>query len=73
MLPDPIRVAWLSSFVKEVTGLIIKNKCFEICELDQGKKSVPIMEIFRCKLDKNGQIDKLKTRLVFRGYLHTPN
>jgi hypothetical protein len=71
-LPEDIRNAWLKSFIIEVTGLILKNKCFEISEVDPGKRAVPIMEIFKCKIDKDGRIDKLKTRLVFRGDLHKP-
>jgi Reverse transcriptase (RNA-dependent DNA polymerase) len=31
-----------------------------------------VMEIFKCKLDANGMIDKLKTRIVFRGDQYEP-
>jgi hypothetical protein len=30
------------------------------------------MEIFKCKLDKFGKVDKLKCRIVFRGDLYSP-
>jgi Reverse transcriptase (RNA-dependent DNA polymerase) len=30
------------------------------------------MEVFKCKLDKDGLVDKLKARIVFRGDLYTP-
>ena len=31
------------------------------------------MEVYKCKLDQDGLIDKLKCRIVFRGDLYTPN
>jgi hypothetical protein len=30
------------------------------------------MEVFKCKLDKDGLVDKLKARIVFRGDLYHP-
>ena len=33
---------------------------------------VPVMELFKCKIDKEGMIDKLKARIVFRGDLYDP-
>ena len=33
---------------------------------------VPLLECYRCKLDKDGLIDKLKCRIVFRGDLYDP-
>ena len=32
----------------------------------------PVKEVFKCKLDLHGNVDKLKARIVFREDLYTP-
>jgi hypothetical protein len=71
-LPEDIREAWLKSFRKELRGLIITNLCFRIETPPPNTRVVPLMEIFKCKLDKFGKVDKLKCRIVFRGDLYSP-
>jgi len=69
-LPVHIKDAWGRSFVKEVRGLIVKVFAKE----DPGPDDtvIPLMCVFKCKLNKFGMIDKLKSRAVFRGDLYTP-
>jgi hypothetical protein len=71
-LPEDIREAWLKAFRKELRGLIVSNKCFKIEDPPPTARIVPLMEIFKCKLDKFGKVDKLKCRIVFRGDLYKP-
>jgi hypothetical protein len=71
-LPEQVQVPWLKSFVKEVRGLIVGNNCFKIETPNDSERVVPLMEVFKCKLDKFGMVDKLKCRVVFRGDLYNP-
>jgi Reverse transcriptase (RNA-dependent DNA polymerase) len=70
--PPSVKDAWVGAFEKEIRGLVKGQKAVEICPIDEGKSSVPVREIFKCKLDQNGMIDKLKCRVVFRGDLYDP-
>ena len=73
-LPDHLREAWLKAWIKEIRGLIIGNECFSLeGEPGPDDKIIPLMEVFKCKLNKFGLVDKLKLRIVFRGDLHTPS
>ena len=72
-LPDHIQQPWLKAFVKEIKGLIVNNQCFSIEDPQPQDHVVPLMEVFKCKLDKFGMVDKLKCRIVFRGDLHHPS
>ena len=71
-LPEHVQVPWLKSFVKEIRGLIVGNNCFSIETPNNSERVVPLMEVFKCKLDKFGMVDKLKCRVVFRGNLYNP-
>ena len=71
-LPEDVREAWLKAFNKEIRGLIMSNKCFKIEQAPADARVVPLMELFKCKLDKFGKVDKLKCRIVFRGDLYSP-
>jgi hypothetical protein len=68
-----VRDAWVKAFRKEVHGLIITQQAVTIDTPDNVDSVVPVKEVFKCKLDKHGHIDKLKCRIVFRGDLYTPN
>ena len=53
--------------------MIVKEKAFVLEEPKEGDpEPVPLMELFKCKLDQQGLIDNLKCRVVFRGDLHEP-
>jgi hypothetical protein len=41
--------------------------------LKDGEISAPVMEIFKVKVKSDGLLDKLKARLVVRGYFQDKN
>ena len=71
-MPPAIAKAWQKSFVKEVVGILINRQTCKIEEPGPNDSVVPVMEVYRCKLDKDGLVDKLKCRIVFRGDLYDP-
>jgi hypothetical protein len=70
--PFPVRAAWTKAFVKELRGLVFTQQAVAIDDPWSDDEVVPVKEIFKCKLDKTGEIDKLKCRIVFRGDLYDP-
>jgi hypothetical protein len=70
--PTHVRQAWSKPFYKEVKGLVHLRQVFKMEDPKPGEPVVPIMMVFKCKIDMFGMIDKLKCRAVFRGDLHTP-
>lgn len=74
-MPVAIRKAWLKAFVDEFSGLISKGTVRVITENEAKTltKTTPVMDIYKCKLDQNGLIEKLKCRIVFRGDLYQPS
>jgi hypothetical protein len=70
--PLPVRTAWTKAFRKELNGLVFTQQAVAIDDPRDDDEVVPVKEIFKCKLDKTGQIDKLKCRIVFRGDLYDP-
>ena len=63
---------WTKSFVSEVIGILIKRRACKIEDPGPDDKIIPVMATFRTKLDMLGLLDKLKTRIVFRGDLYQP-
>ena len=63
-----VRQAWLNAYKKELK-VLIENGTFTCVTLDKNSKEkiIPIMDDNRVKILENGQLDKLKTRLVVRG------
>ena len=70
-MPLRYRKPWVAAFVKEFKGLIRMNT-FKIGNPGPDDPITPVMDIYKCKLDKDGMIDKLKVRIVFRGDLYDP-
>jgi hypothetical protein len=70
-MPIHIRRAWIAAFVKEISGLYRLNS-FKLGNPAPLDPVTPVMEVYKAKLDKNGLIDKLKCRVVFRGDLYDP-
>ena len=70
--PD-IRIAWSKAICKEVKGLVKTKHVFAKETPTEFDVVIPIMGVFKCKLDKFGLIDKLKFRAVFRGDQYNPN
>jgi hypothetical protein len=71
-MPTRYREPWTAAFVKEATGLIKLNS-FAIDTPPPDTPITPVMDIYKCKLDEDGMIDKLKCRIVFRGDLYNPS
>jgi hypothetical protein len=71
--PERIPTPWLKAFWAEITGLILKPPRTQWPELGRTDKVIPLKESFKCKLNQDGKIDKLKCRVVFRGDLHKSN
>jgi hypothetical protein len=65
-----VKTEWLTSVKKELKTLV-DSGTFVIENMEKGKSSTPIMEIFKVKILRDGSLDKLKTRLVVRGDLHS--
>ena len=64
--------AWNKSFTSEITSVLIKRGSCKIEDLLLDDIVTPVMAMFRTKLDKDGLLDKIKTRAVFRGDLCDP-
>ena len=71
-MPAEVAKAWIKSFVKEIKGILITREACEIANPEPTDKVVPVMDVYRCKYDLHGLLDKLKTRVVFRGDLYDP-
>jgi hypothetical protein len=71
--PTQVQKEWIKAFVKEMRGLIHKRNAFKKEDAQPGEEIIPLMCVFKCKLDMFGLIEKLKARAVFRGDLHTPH
>ena len=66
-MPTAVANGWSKSFVKEVSGILIQRQACKIEDPGPDDSVIPVMAVFRAKLDKDGLLDKLKTRVVFRG------
>ena len=71
-MPTPVAKAWNKSFVKEVTGILVSRQACKIEDPNPDDYVIPVMDVYRCKLDQNGLLDKVKVRCVFRGDLYNP-
>ena len=66
-----VRSGWLKAFTKEIRGLVRKGTFIQGM-MPKGTRVYKLKIVFKCKLDINGAIDKLKARAVFRGDLYKP-
>ena len=71
-LPIHVRKAWIKAFVKEIKGILIDRRACQIEDPNPDDKVVPVNDLYKCKLDQEGMVDKLKCRVVFRGDLYEP-
>lgn len=60
------------SKVKEETKMIKKNKIWEIMNQPKDKEIIGVKWVYRIKLNFDGLIQKLKERLVAKGYSQLP-
>eukprot|EP00268_Persea_americana_P053619 TRINITY_DN60865_c0_g1_i1.p1 TRINITY_DN60865_c0_g1~~TRINITY_DN60865_c0_g1_i1.p1 ORF type:complete len:349 (+),score=54.58 TRINITY_DN60865_c0_g1_i1:103-1047(+) len=51
---------------------IEKNNTWELTSLPQGKKSIGVKWMYKTKYKPDGQVDRLKARLVVKGYKQKP-
>ena len=58
-----VKKDWLKSTSKE-TGNLIKNKTFLIEEPSKGEPVTPRMSVYKAKIQYDGNIYKLKLRVV---------
>jgi hypothetical protein len=70
-LDKHMQKAWTKAIVKEFQGLLSQNT-FLPTKPRAGEKINQVMEVFKCKLDKDGLVDKLQACIVFRGDLYHP-
>ena len=71
-LPTAVRRAWTKAFVKEIKGILIDRQACVVEDPNPDDKIIPIMDIHKAKLDKDGLLERIKTRCVFRGDLFSP-
>ncbi|KAG9440556.1 hypothetical protein H6P81_020721 [Aristolochia fimbriata] len=58
---------WVEAMDKEIAS-IEKNDTWTLTTLPLGKKSIGVKWVYKTKYQSNGKIDKLKARLVVKGY-----
>ncbi|KAG9446373.1 hypothetical protein H6P81_012501 [Aristolochia fimbriata] len=58
---------WVEAMDKEIAS-IEKNDTWTLTTLPLGKKSIGVKWVYKTKYQSNGEIDKLKARLVVKGY-----
>ena len=52
----------------EEIDAIEKNQTWELVSLPQGKDVIEVKQIYKTKLNANGNVKKYKARLVAKGY-----
>ena len=67
-LSEDINKTWIKATLKEIKNLI-NNQNFLVQDLEKGEPVTPCMYIYKEKTQYDGIIDKLKLRIVVRGYL----
>ena len=67
-LSENIRKPWLKATLKEIKNLI-NNQTFMIEDQKEGEPVTPCMDVYKAKIQSDGSLDKLKLRIVVRGYL----
>ncbi len=65
-LPSHLRNTWIKALVKEFRGMIKKGTMKFEPKRDDDKLA-PAMDLYKCKFAKDGNIDKLRCRNVYRG------
>ena len=65
-LPPHLRKVWAKSFIDEIK-LHMKMGTFKIDQKPDDVEIIPVTVKFRTKLQSNGKVDKLKTRMCLRG------
>lgn len=62
---------WVQAMDDEIQS-IEKNDTWELTSLPEGKKSIGVKWVYKTKYKPDGQVDRLKARLVVKGYKQKP-
>ena len=65
---DDIKKPWLMANMKEIEN-IINNQNFIAQEVEKDEPVTPRMDVYKAKIKSDGSLDKIKLRIVVRGYL----
>ena len=67
-LSENIKKPWLKATLMEINN-ITNNQTFLIEDQNKGEPVTPCMDVYKAKIQSYGSLDKLKLRIVVRGYL----
>ena len=67
-LSDEIKKPWLKATKKEIKNLI-NNQTFLVEDPRKGEPAAPCMDMCKAKIQSDGNLDKLKMRVVIKGDL----
>ena len=67
-LSDEIKKPWIKATLKEIKN-IINRKNFLIEYTEKYEPVTPCMDVYKYKIKYYGSLDKLKLRIVVKGYL----
>ena len=68
-LSDDIKKPWLKATIKKIKNPI-NNQNFIVEDTKKGEPETTCMDVYKSKIKFDGSLDKLKLRIVLRGYLH---
>ena len=66
-LSENIKKPWLKETIKEIKNTI-NNQTFLIEDHNEGEPVTLFMDVYKAKIQSNVSLDKLKLRIVVRGY-----
>ena len=66
--PEDIKKPWLKSTLKYI-GNLINNQNFLFQYPEKGETVNPCMDVYKTKIQSDGNLDKLNLRIVVRGDL----
>ena len=67
-LSEDIKKPWLKATQNEIKN-IINNQNFTVQDTDNGEPVTSCMDVYKAKIQSDGSLDKLKLRILVRGYL----
>ena len=67
-MSEDINKPWLKETLKEVNNLI-NNQDFFVEDPEKDEPVIPCMDDYKAKIQYERSLDKLKLRIVVRGYL----
>ena len=65
---DDIKKSWLKSTLKGIKNLI-NNQTIIVEDPEKDDPVTPCMDVYKANIQSDGSLDKLKLRIVVRGYL----